>query len=153
MDRYFKTIFFSKIWPKLGGRKLSNINFSLLNPMEFSKVLWESFVPMIDQYIFINKLWLKKGKRQRDINVFDTLVTKMYAINQLNSEEGKWYDSWPVTAIEKGPTNCSLGSQVLGRILQQSGYEVEFGMPGPISHSVIFARAKDGKIHYLDPAN
>lgn len=148
---YFQKIFFHRVWPELTGVELTDVSAILENPRQLSEILWHSMLSAIDKYI--KRYGLEVNTKEEDINKFRDVVEKMHTINQLNLKEGKWYDCWPVTALEKGPTNCSLGSQVLGRTLQQAGYQIEYGMPGPMSHAVIFIRAKDGRRHYLDSAN
>lgn len=149
---YFQQTFFNQVWPKLGGSKLPAIQLVLHNPHELSKLLWKSLLPTIDQYIEKYNLQINTMLRN-DSAKFQEIVERMFRLNQQHAKIGKWYDCWPATAIEKGSTNCSLGSQVLGRTLQQNGYTVEYGMPGPMSHAVIFTKTKDGIIHYLDSAN
>ncbi len=79
-----------------------------------------------------------------DTEYFELLVDKMYGHNMTvrrqDKELMKW-SMWASVANETGTTNCSLGSQVFLRLLENAGYGVEYGTPGPLTHSIAFAKS------------
>ena len=147
---YFQETFFIEVWPKMCGTEVGDISEQFKDSRQLAETLWQSMISTIDQYIIQNNFTL--DLKVTDGQSFRALVDKMYTINQQNATQTEW-SAWPVVSLETNVTNCSFGSQVLGRILQKANYKVEYGMPGPMSHAVIFAEARDGKIYYLDQAN
>lgn len=117
--------------------------------------LWKALGPSLDT--LANKLQLPKQKPAEmiDTEYFEFLVDKMYGQNTTTKRQDddllKW-SIWPSVANETGATNCSLGSQVLLRLLENAGYEVEYGTPGPLTHSIAFAKSGED-YYYLDPTN
>ncbi len=122
---------------------------------ENKKALWEGLAPSLDVLIDKFQLPREKDPHITDIEYFEQAVQTMYAQNMAvkaqNPEAVKW-SIWPTVASETGAANCSLGSQVFLRLLSSAGYQVEYGTPGPLTHSVAFAKSGDD-YYYLDPTN
>jgi len=119
------------------------------------KCLWEALGPSLD--VLIEKFQLPKQRPEGMTNLeyFESLVNTMYRLNmnvrRTDKELVKW-SVWTSVANETGATNCSLGSQVFLRLLENAGYEVEYGTPGPLTHSIAFAKSGED-FYYIDPTN
>ena len=154
---YFDSIFFQKIWPKLMGDEASvpDLTAAKGNPEAMARTLWASMGPFIDRLIEKHALPISRQPEQTDIQFFESLVAAMYKLDRkaTTSDRTPQWNAWPSAAMKTGATNCSFGSQVLGHVLRNAGYQVEYGMPGPMSHAVIFARDRENNIFYLDQAN
>jgi len=153
-ELFFNKVFFQQVWPKLLGRNPDLDVSSVLNgePSKAATAPWESMAPALDAYVQKFNVPTAPGEGEDDERFFDRLVQHLYALNP--SSEASKLNSWPSVAMKNGVTDCFLGAQVMGRVLQQSGYEVTFGTPGPLSHAVIFAKdKKSGTAFYIDSAN
>jgi|GEM_PF-2104934 len=119
------------------------------------QALWETLKPSLDVLIDKFELPRKKPEEMTDVQYFEFLVDKMYGQNmtvrRLDREQVKW-SVWPSVANETGATNCSLGAQVFLELLDTAGYDVEYGMPGPLTHSIAFAKSGED-YYYIDPTN
>jgi hypothetical protein len=117
--------------------------------------LWEALKPSLDVLIDKFQLPRQKPEEMTDVEYFDLLTRKMckqiMSVRRKNPELVKW-SSWPAVANETKATNCSLSSQVFLKLLEDAGYEVEYGAPGPLSHSVVFAKSGEDYF-YVDPTN
>ena len=138
-------------WPHICGQEL-DASFNLDDSEMLASALWNTLTPQIDAYIKQYGLVTGKNMAISDEMYFQSLMTAMYQLNQGNMEASAW-SAWPAVALDTGVTNCSLGAQVAGQALRRAGYAVEYGMPGPLTHAVIFARDAGGAVFYLDPAN
>ena len=111
--------------------------------------LWESLGPSLDILADTFGLPREKPDSMTDLDYFKILAGELHKNNdtsRINSELRKW-SAWPTVAIRTGVVNCSLGSQIVVRILQKSGYSVEFGMPE--SHAVAVVKS-EGKVYCVD---
>lgn len=151
-ESYFQNVFFKEVWPKLMAVPTETVNVEEIgnSPEQLVLNLWESLVPSLDAYIEKYELPTNKNESQTDEEFFNDLLARMQELNQ--GEKGTW-SCWPERAMETGAANCALASQVLSRVLEQAGYNPEYGWPGPLSHAVVFAEGENGQKHYLDPRN
>jgi len=153
IKNFFKDEFFLKIWPRLGGKKISWALFESQTPINKATMLWNSLTPSINLLFKKISLPLRNDPNETDENYFKRVTSKIYEKNlKLDSIHQK-FSIWPSVALETGGANCSLSSQAQGLFLQKLGYKVEFGLPGPMSHAVIFVEDRERDKYYLDPAN
>lgn len=154
---YFGSMFFQKIWPKLMGDEsaVPDLTAAKGNPEATAQTLWASMGPAIDRLAERHALPVQRQPDQTDMQFFESLVAAMYKLDckETTPDRTPQWNAWPSAAMETGATNCSFGSQVLGHVLRNAGYQVEYGMPGPLSHAIVFARDGENNIFYLDQAN
>lgn len=152
-ESYFREDFFRESWPRLLITVERPIDLSgIENPQKRAKAMYDSLMPSLDTYIEKYDLPVIKRGEETDAQFFTRVCDAMYTLNTRNEANKGWRDCWPSTAFKIGRTNCALGSLVLARALEMAGYnreELEFGMPGPMSHAVIIAKGR----YYIDPAN
>lgn len=121
---------------------------------ENRKNLWKAIGPSLDKLAEKFQLPKQKPDDMTDTEYFKLLVEKVHrqnsAVRRQDKELPKW-SAWPAIAMETGAANCSLGSQIILRLLEKDGYEVEYGTPGPLTHAV--AMAKSGSDTYYVDAN
>ncbi|OIP97151.1 hypothetical protein AUK40_03840 [Candidatus Wirthbacteria bacterium CG2_30_54_11] len=139
------------IWPHICGQELG-VPVDMHDPQMLAAGFWKTLIPQIDAYIERYSVPIERSEGISDECYFQSLVSALYELDQRNIQGLKW-SAWPAVALDTGVTNCSLGAQVAGQVLRRAGYEVEYGMPGPLTHAVIFVRDADGTVFYLDPAN
>ncbi|PIN81702.1 hypothetical protein COY33_01940 [candidate division WWE3 bacterium CG_4_10_14_0_2_um_filter_42_7] len=151
-ETYFNESFFQEVWPKLLCTEEAGVNLTgVENPQKRAEEIYTGLVPSLDTYIEKYLIPTSKEAAETDEAFFTRVCSAMFTLNFKNRASKGWQDCWPATAIEVGRTNCTLGSLVLARALENAGYsrnEMEFGMPGPISHAVVIAKSK-----YIDQAN
>lgn len=105
--------------------------------------LWESLCPSLDILADTFGLPREKSDNMTDVDYFKLLAEGLHNnnfIDRVDGEVRKW-SAWPTVAMMTGVVNCSLGSQIVVRILQKSGYPVDFGMPK--SHAVAVVKLQD----------
>jgi hypothetical protein len=132
-----------------------NVEFIEGDVDENRKNLWKAIGPSLDELAEKFQLPKQKPNEMTDVGYFKFLVEKMFrqssSVRRKDKELPKW-SVWPAIAMETGAANCSLGSQIVLRLLENAGYDVEYGTPGPLTHAV--AVAKSGSdTYYIDPTN